>query len=283
MNPNLEAPRGQGRYVCNLTGCFLALSAWHETCQRGVRAPSWCGGVASSMKSHRLMNGAALFEQNYIWTGLCWSPNSLTKKDHLVPVWQVPCLYMLVPSCTLSSETIVHYEYSSHSLWAISNTTLFCILLYSQPRVDLRIWIDLQWLINIFFWSTVPCELDGQEVQKLLAGQLKDHQFQVQGVQGLSRGQRKTMFPLWQVQCLYPLTPFQIQRKSRIWNFILQDLRIMSYLMLFARFGRSMDRTVKCLKTTDIDDWRTLECDSHLPILASAWNYWLHSFHVVLP
>ena len=52
---------------------------------------------------------------------------------------------------------------------------------------------------------------------------------------------------------------------------------------LFARFGRYMDRTVKCLKTTDIDDWRTLEYDSHLPILASAWNYWLHSFHVVLP
>ena len=103
-------------------------------------------------------------------------------------------------------------------------------MLYSQPRVDLRIWIDLPWLINIFFWSTVPCELDGQEVQELLAGQLKDHTFQIEGVQGLSRGQRKTMFPLWQVQCLYPLTPFQIQRKSRILNFILQDLRIMSYL-----------------------------------------------------
>jgi hypothetical protein len=81
-----------------------------------------------------------------------------------------------------------------------------------------------------FFSFTVPCGLDGQEVQELLAGQLKDHKFQVQGVQGLSRGQRKTMFPLWQVQCLYPLTPFQIQRKSRILNFILQDLRIMSYL-----------------------------------------------------
>ena len=67
-------------------------------------------------KSHRIMNGAPLFEKNYIWTVLCWSPNSPTNKDHLVPVWQVPCLYMLVESCNLSSETIVHYEYSSHSL-----------------------------------------------------------------------------------------------------------------------------------------------------------------------
>ena len=78
-------------------------------------------------KSHRIMDGAPLFEKNYIWTVLCWSPNSPTNKDHLVPVWQVPCLYMLVlfrrkPLCTMNIHHIRCRQFPILTCFAFCST-----------------------------------------------------------------------------------------------------------------------------------------------------------------